>query len=490
MEVAPSSATSQDFSGDLPNAEFRAALHRAADMIADYLAGVERFPVAPRVKPGEIRAALPSAPPEHPEPLRAALDDFERLIAPNTTHWNHPGFMAYFAISGSAPGIIGELLTAGLNINHMLWRTGPAATELEELACDWLRQMIDLPPEFRGHINDTASIGSMLGIAAARERQHDLQIRARGLAANPDAPRLIVYCSQQAHSSIDKAMITLGLGLENLRKISTDRAFRMNPDALETTIRLDRAAGFRPIAIVATAGTTSTTSVDPLRAVAAIARKYDLWLHVDAAYAGSAAICPEFRALLDGLEEADSIVVNPHKWLFTPVDCSVLFLRDPDALRNAFSLVPDYLKTTDGAATNLMDYGPQLGRRFRSLKLWMVIRAFGVEGLRQRIRYHCQLARDFRARLAADPRFEVSAPTPFSAVCFRAVPPVSPPQQDAFNESLLAEVNADGSVLLSPTKLNDRVVLRLTIGNIRTRAENIETAWRLLVDAATRLWPR
>ena len=467
--------------GDLDHDIFRAALHRAADIAADYLDGVRRFPVVPPIRPGDVRRSLPATPPQHPEPLATVLDDYTRLIEPNVTHWNHPGFMAYFAITGSGPGIIGEMLAAALNVNAMLWKTGPAPTELEELVCDWLRQMIGLGPAFRGHINDTASIASLLALAAARERQTDLDIRRRGLAGRAAVPALCVYCSDQAHSSIDKAMITLGLGLEHLRRIPCDAQYRLDVAALRRAITEDRAAGRRPIAVVATVGTTSTTSIDPVEPIADLCAEHRLWLHIDAAYAGSAAICPEYRALMPGLTRADSLVTNPHKWLFTPVDCSVLFVRDPDALRRAFSVVPAYLRTSDTGATNLMDYGVQLGRRFRALKLWMVIRTFGVEGLRARIRHHCRLAHDFAARIQQSPDFELVAPAPLSTVCFRAAPPGrSPADLDALNRSLLEKVNADGRVFLSSTQLGGHFVLRLTIGNLRTTSDDVDLAWTLL----------
>lgn len=473
---------------DWPVAQFRAAMHRVADLAADYLEHAHEYPVVPRIAPGDIRRRIPAAPPREAESADALLTDFKNLIEPNVTHWNHPGFMAYFAITGSAPGILAEALTAALNVNAMLWRTGPAPTELEETCCDWLRQMLDLPPEFRGHINDTASIASLLAIAAARQQQRDLNIREHGMAGRGDLPALTVYCSEHAHSSIDKAMITLGLGLSNLRKIPADAAYRMQSAALAAAIAADRAAGRRPIAIVATAGTTSVASIDPLREIAAIARREKLWYHVDAAYAGSAAICPEYRKLLDGLELADSIVVNPHKWLFTPVDCSVLLTRDPATLKEAFTLVPEYLKTNDSDATNLMDYGPQLGRRFRALKLWFVMRAFGVGGLQTRIRRHCALAQEFCGWLRADPRFEIAAPVHFSTVCFRRMDPrLSIEQLNRCNEAILNRVNADGRVFLSHTKLGDRFVIRLTIGNLRTERRHVETAFRLIQDATDAL---
>ncbi len=461
--------------GDLPPDEFRRAMHEAADMAADYLEHVGQYPVLPRIKPGDVRAALPASPPEAAEPVADLLADYKRLIEPNVTHWNHPGFMAYFAISGSGPGILGETLTAALNVNAMLWRSGPAPTELEQTVCDWLRQLLALPPAFLGHINDTASSSSMLAIAAARHRAA-AAAREQGLAG---LPPMTVYASEHAHSSIDKAMITLGLGLTSLRKVPVDAEFRMRPEALGPLIAADRKAGRTPIAVVATAGTTSTTAVDPIRAVADIARREHLWLHADTAYAGSAAICPEYRALMDGLEEADSIVVNPHKWLFTPVDCSVLLLRNPDVLRAAFALVPEYLKTTEQGVVNLMDYGPQLGRRFRALKLWFVIRAFGAEGLRARIRAHCALAREFERWVRAEQGWDVVAPVPFSTVCFRAVTGEGA-ADDRLNDAILAAVNTEGSIFLSSTKLGGRTVLRLTIGNIRTTAAHVAKAWDVL----------
>ena len=480
--------------GDTPASEFREAMHRVADMLADYLERVGEYRVVPNISPGDVRKQLPAEPPTEPEPLGRILDDYQQLIEPNTTHWNHPGFMAYFAVTGSGPGIIGEALASGLNLNAMLWRTGPAATELEELVCDWLRQMMGLPETFRGHINDTASVGSLISLATARQRLAEYDIRHRGMAGREpgaDGRRFIgtltVYASEHAHSSIDKAAITLGIGLDNLRRIRADDEFRMDVDALEAAIREDRAAGHRPTCVVATVGTTSTTSVDPVGTIAQICRREGIWLHVDAAYAGSAAICPEYRTLMDGLDQADSIVLNPHKWLFTPVDCSVLLVRDAELVKEAFSVVPEYLRTKDGAPTNLMDYGVQLGRRFRALKLWMVMRAFGVKGLQERIRFHCSLGRQFAKWVEAEPGLELCAPTPFSTVCFRAVPDLPPEEQDHFNERLLAEVNAPGPIFISHTRLRERYVLRLTVGNLRTTRAHVEQAWELIRTARARL---
>lgn len=479
--IAPAvSAGDVPHPGDIPTAEFREAMHRVADMLADYLDHVHEYSVIPQISPGDVRKSLPPAPPVHGEELDQILDDYKRLIEPNVTHWNHPGFMAYFAVTGSGPGILGEALSAALNVNAMLWRTGPAPTELEELVTDWIRQMMGLPAEFRGHLNDTASIGSLLALAAAREKIGGGDIRRKGMAGRSDLPTLIVYCSDQAHSSIDKAMLTLGLGVDNLRRVASDDAFRMNIPALEKAIAEDKAAGRKPIAIVATVGTTSTTSFDPVRPCAEIARREGLWLHVDGAYAGSAAICPELRPLMDGMELADSIVMNPHKWLFVPVDCSTLFVRNPEDLRRAFSIVPDYLRTTETGATNLMDFGIQLGRRFRALKLWMVLRAFGVAGLQERIRNHCRMGRMFASWVEAQPGFALAAPVPLGTVCFRAKLDGTPEQQDTFHERLVEEVNKQGLIFISHTRLRGRVVVRVTIGNLRTTDEYLASAWNLI----------
>jgi aromatic-L-amino-acid/L-tryptophan decarboxylase len=471
-------------SRDLPADEFRSAMHRVADLVADYLEGVGDRPVLPAVSPGDVRRALPAAPPEAPEAIDAILDDYVRLIEPNTTHWNHPGFLAYFSITGSGPGILAETLAAALNNNAMLWRTGPAPTELEEMVCAWLAGMMGLPPEFRGHINDTASSSSLVALAAARHRL-PVDVRVHGLAGRPEVPAITVYCSDQAHSSIDKSAIVLGIGQENVRRIASDGDFRMSVPALAEAVARDRAAGKLPMAIVATVGSTSTTSIDPVPEIADLCAREGIWLHVDAAYAGAAAICPEYRALMPGIERADSLVVNPHKWLFTPVDCSILFVRDPALLKGAFSLVPEYLRTGESSdVTNLMDLGFQLGRRFRSLKLWMVIRAFGAEGLRQRIRAHCAMARDLAGWIEADPRFELAAPVPFSTVCFRArLPGASPEEQDHFNERLMGRINAAGPFFLSHTGLQGRFTLRVAIGNLRTEPEHIAALWELVTKS-------
>jgi aromatic-L-amino-acid decarboxylase len=481
------------FEGDIAPERFVEYGKRLVEWVGEYLAHPERYPVVSRARPGEIAAALPASPPREGESLDDIIADFERVIVPGITHWNHPGFFAYFAISASVPGILAELLTAALNVNAMLWKTSPAATELEDRALDWLRQMLGLGGDWSGHINDTASISTMLALAAAREAAA-LDIRERGMAGRADLPVLRVYCSEHAHSSVDKGALTLGIGHENIVHVASDAEFRMRPDALREAMRSDVARGMRPLAVVATVGTTSTTSIDPLREIAAVthesaaARGARPWLHIDGAYGGTAAIVPEMRHVLDGAELADSIVVNPHKWLFTPIDCSVLYVKQPEILRRAFSLVPEYLVTREqGEVVNLMDYGVQLGRRFRALKLWMVIRAFGEEGLASRIRHHCELARAFAGWIRDEPDWEVVAPVPFSLVCFRYAPSgTSETEREALNARVLERVNASGRAFLSHTKLNGIYTLRLAVGNIRTERRHVADAWSLLREAAAR----
>jgi aromatic-L-amino-acid decarboxylase len=470
-------------SGDMDPEAFRREAHRVADWIADYFANPERYPVMSQVRPGEIRGALPAAAPEHGEPFADIFADFERVILPGITHWNHPSFFAYFAISGSAPGALAEFLSAALNVQAMLRRTSPAATELEEVVLSWLRQLIGLPEPFEGVIYDTASISSLHALAAARE-QAVAGVRGRGLAGRADLPRLRVYCSEHAHSSIDKAVILLGLGHDSLVRIEADAELRMRPDALVGAIDADRRAGVLPVAVVATVGSTSSTSVDPVGAIASVCARERIWLHVDAAYAGVAAMVPECRWILRDAAAADSVVVNPHKWLFTPFDLSVLYCRRMDVVRAAFSLTPEYLETAEtGSVRNLMDTGIQLGRRFRALKLWMVIRHFGAEGLRGRLAEHMRLARVFAAWVEASPAFELVAPVPFSVVCFRAR------GTDELNAALLERLNGSGKLFLSHTRLNGRYTLRLAIGNLHTTESHVSAAWALIRHFLAELGP-
>jgi len=481
MTMEPTLRAAEDVDvGDMPPDELRRHGEEVAGWIADYLDTVEGNPVLSRLRPGELRDSLPDSPPARGEDFREILRDFRGEILPGITHWNHPAFFAFFSATGSGPGILGEMLTAALNVNAMVWRSSPAATELEEVALDWLRQLLGLPAGFEGVINDTASSSSLYALAAAREANLP-EASEDGLAA---APRARVYASREAHSSIHKAVITLGLGRTGLRKVETDDVFRMRPDALRAAIEEDLARGIRPLAVVATIGTTSSTSVDPVDAVAEVAREHGLWLHVDAAYAGGAAIVPELRPLFAGWEQADSVVMNPHKWIFTPVDCSALYCRRPDMLRRAFSITPEYLKTReDDEARNLMDYGVSLGRRFRALKLWFVLRYFGARGMEQRIRYHVHLARKLAGWVDAEPGWERLAPTPFSTVAMRFAPEGAGDPY-ALNRGILDRVNASGETFLSHTRLGGDYCIRLAIGNLRTREEDVRRTWDLLRETA------
>jgi len=466
--------------------EFRRHAHRVADWIADYLANSSQFPVLARVQPGEISAALPATSPARGEPFDTIFSDFERILVPGITHWNHPGFFAYFAITGSAPGVLAEFLSAALNVQAMLWRTSPAATELEEVTLSWLRQLLGLPSTFEGVIYDTASISTLHALAAARERTVP-SVRELGLAGRDDMPRLRVYCSDQTHSSIDKAVILLGLGQQSVRKIPSDSEYRMRADALAQAVADDRAHGWQPLAVVATVGTTSSTSVDPVPAIADLCGRESIWLHVDAAYAGVAAMVPGREEILQGAELADSLVVNPHKWLFTPFDLSVLYCRHMDVIRSAFALTPEYLKTIEAAPVrNLMDTGIQLGRRFRALKLWMVLRHFGADGLRGRLAEHMRLAQLFASWVDQSPDFERLAPVPFSVVCFRARAQESE-DTDRLNERILEAVNATGEIFISHTRLDGRYALRLAIGNLHTTESHVTRAWSLLQEHARQL---
>jgi aromatic-L-amino-acid decarboxylase len=472
--------------GDLSRDELLTNGRAVLDWIADYLEHPEKYPVLSQVKPGDIRASLPPGPPAGPEALDRIIADFESKILPGITHWNHPAFFGYFATSSSVPGIVSEMLVSALDVKAMLWKTSPAATELEQVVTDWLRQMLGLSAEWFGITTDTASISSMLALAAAREARPELAIRERGMAGRADLPRLRVYSSPHAHSSVDKAALALGLGLENVVKIEDDDAFRMRPDALAAAIAADRERGYLPLACVATVGTTSMTSIDPVRAIAEITKREGVWLHIDGAYGGMLAIVPEYRFVLDGVEGADSLVVNPHKWLFTPFDCSAFYIKRPEVLKRAFSLVPEYLVTREqDEVVNYMDYGVQLGRRFRALKLWMIIRAFGVDGLAERLRQHCALAREFAAWVGQSKDWELMAPVPFSLVCFRHAPAgMSDEECDRRNEQIMHAVNSGGDVFLSHTKLDGRFTLRLAVGNIRTEEKHVRLAWDRLNEAA------
>jgi aromatic-L-amino-acid decarboxylase len=469
--------------------DFRAQFERIGAWIEAYYRDPGRYPVLSRSEPGDLIRALPAHPPQDGEPFDAILADFERLIVPGITHWNHPRFFAYFAISAAPITVMAEALAAALDANAMAWRTSPAATELEDVTLGWLREMLGLPDTFHGIVYDTASISGFTALAAARESL-DLDIRAKGLSGR-DLPVLRVYITEHTHSHIEKGAIALGIGRENVVKVPCDpQTFAMRPDALAQMLDEDRARGMRAMAVTSTVGTTSTTSSDPVAAIREITRERGVWLHVDAAYAGPAAILPEFRWLLDGAHGADSIVLNPHKWLFVPVDLSVLYIKQLDLLRRTFSLEAVYLELPETGVRNYMDYGLQLGRRFRALKLWFAMRAFGVRGLQDVLRGHIALAQELAAWIAAEPEWEISAPHPLSVVCFRHVPPdLDDAACDAHNLAIMDAVNATGEAYLSNTRLHGRIVLRVAIGNDRTTRDDVHAAWTLLRDAARRSTP-
>ncbi len=463
--------------GDMEAENFRKFGYEIIDFIADYFENIEKFPVLSQNQPNDLKNALPTSAPEKGEDFGEVLKDVEKLILPAVTHWNHPNFHGLFSTSTSSVGVFGEMLSAAFDMKAMLWRTSPASTELEPVVLDWLRQMMNLPEEFKGIIYDTASISTLHAIAMAREKLN-LGIRENGMSGRTDLPLLRVYCSEQTHNSIDKAVILLGLGQKSLVKIPTNERFEMDVEKLREAISDDLSAGHLPICVIPTVGTTSSSSVDNVEKCADICERNNIWLHVDTAYAGSVAIVPEFQHYFRGMNRADSIVTNPHKWLFTPFDLSVLYVKDLDLLKQTFSLVAEYLKVSE-TVTNQMDYGIQLGRRFRSLKLWFVMRYFGQEGLIARLHEHCRLARLFANWVDDSPDFEMLAPVPFALVCFRACPK-NVEDLDALNEKIMNEINASGKAYLSHTKLNGKFTLRLSVGSIRVEERHLRKVWDLL----------
>jgi aromatic-L-amino-acid decarboxylase len=469
--------------------QFRIHGKQIVDWIADYLKNIETYPVLSQVNPGDVKRQIPKVPPLNAETIESIISDFNRIILPGITHWNHPNFHAYFSITGSTPGILGEMLSAALNVNGMLWRTSPSATELEEVVLDWLRQMLGLPSDFQGVITDTASASNLIALIAAREAIHK-DIREEGLSGRIDLPKLRLYCSDQAHSSVDKAAIVLGIGQNGIRKIKTDSEFRMDPKELSQAVFEDRKNGWFPFAVVATVGTTSSASIDPVPAIAEICQKEKLWLHIDAAYGGMAGVIPETRQLLDGCNRADSFVTNPHKWLFTPIDCSALYTRRVDTLKQAFSLVPEYLKTSDTGVNNYMDWGIQLGRRFRSLKLWFVIRSMGVDGIITLLREPIRLAQKITIWIDADSNFERLAPVMLGVVCFRFHPKEISDESrlEQINSQIIKRINASGKAFLSHTKLNGKYTIRIAIGNIATSEIHIQQLWNLIQIEATQIF--
>jgi len=466
---------------------FRRFGHEVVDWVTNYLQEVEHYPVLSPVSPGEVRDQLPSGPPPTGETMEAILGDFQNIILPGITHWNHPRFFAYFPANNSGPSILAELLSAGLGVNAMLWQTSPAATELEELVMDWLRQMLNLPASFRGVIQDTASTATLCALLCARERVSGFHINAQGFSALSEQGPLRVYASCEAHSSVEKGLKIAGFGAGNLVLVSVDENYGMDPQDLERRIQEDREQGFHPCCVTATVGTTSSTALDPLRPISEIAQRHGLWFHVDAALAGSAAILPEKRWVLDGIDLADSFVFNPHKWLFTNFDCSAFFCRHPEILTATFSILPEYLKTDlDCQVTNFRDWGIQLGRRFRALKLWFVLRYYGVEGLQEMLREHLALAQEFKEWIEESRDFELLAPVPLNTICFRFQPgkrsgkdlPLE--ELERLNKALLDEVNRSGRIYMTHTRLGDNFCLRLSIGQTQTRREHVVQAWEAI----------
>src|SRR6267378_1473590 len=466
--------------GDLPIPEFRRQLRLIADWAADYRENIESMPVAPTVKPGEISARLPSSPPEKGESFDVIFADLKNIIVPGMLHWAHPEFLAYFGCTSTAPGVLGEIASAAFNVNAMTWRTSPAATELETVVADWLRQWLQLPQTFGGVVFDTASISTMHALTAAREEVLP-GARSRGITG---APTMRIYTSEQAHSSIDKAAIAVGIGEENVVRVPCDENFRMHVESLRELIERDLAAKLKPLAAVASCGTTSTASVDSTAAIAEICREYKIWLHVDAAYGGGLALLPEQEWITDGWADADSLVINPHKMLFVPLDFSVLYVRDLERLRRVFTLVPEYLRgDTVENERNYMDYGLPLGRRFRALKAWMVFRTFGRSGIAARIREHLRLAKLFAGWISTSSNFELSAPVSMGVVCFRATNR-NVTDLDTFNSEIVDSVNRSGRAYLNQTKLRGRTAIRLGLGNVLTTEKHLRDGWELIQETA------
>jgi aromatic-L-amino-acid decarboxylase len=476
--------------GDFGDEEMRAELHRVADWIASYRATIEERAIVPTVEPGEIAANFSERAPERGASMDELMRELDASIMPGIVQWGHPAFLGYFGSTSNGPALLGEMIAAALNVNAMTWRTSPAATELEGVVLGWIRELIRLPDSFMGIVYDTASVALMHALAAARELAGG-DVRKRGLVGRgAELKTLRVYASDQAHSGAEKAMIVLGLGEDNVVRVRSDEQFRMDVRELERAIASDEKSGMRPMAVIATVGTTSTGSIDPVAEIARVCRAHDLWLHVDAAYGGPLAMLPERRDVMAGAELADSVVVNGHKWLFIPLDFSALYTRRPDVLRNVFSLTPEYLRgdATAGSAVNYMDYGIQLGRRFRALKAWMVMRAFGREGIEARIREHCRLACLFAEWVAREAYYSVAAPVTMAVVCFRFEPPgISAERCDELNERIVEAVNAGGDAYLTHTTLRGRRAMRIGVGNVLTAERHLAHAWQRIIDEGARL---
>jgi aromatic-L-amino-acid decarboxylase len=464
----------------MKNEDFRRAGHQFVDWIAEYFEKIEEYPIVSRLEPGDIKREIPAVPPARGEAMEAIFQDFERVIMPGVTHWQHPGWFAYFPANNSPASVLGELLTAGLGAQCMVWQTSPAAAELEEVVLDWLRQMIGLPAGFSGVIQDTASTATLCALLSAREK-------ASGFASNDNGLSLplTVYASEEVHSSADKGVRIAGFGKKNFRRLPTDAGFSLVPEKLEETLVRDKEAGLVPACVIATVGTTSSGAIDPLRPIGEICRKHAVWFHVDAAWAGTAALLPEKRWILDGAELADSLVFNPHKWMLTNFDCSAYFVRDPGTLVRTFEIHPEYLKTgVDAKVKNYRDWGIQLGRRFRALKLWFVVRSYGVEGLQAMVREHMRLAGLVKDWVEADSRFELLAPVDLALVCFRLNDGRNEPALNELNRRFLERVNAAGTIFLTHTTLRGKYTVRLVVGQRTTEERHVRGAWDVISAAA------
>lgn len=469
MSLTPNELTKRDLSRE----EFKEYGHKLINWIAEYFNDIEKYPVLPSVSPGEIKDKLPDSPPFKSESMNAIMSDVDKIIMPGMTHWNHPGFMAYFNSTSTGPAIFGELLSAAFNINGMLWQSCPSSVELEKVVIDWIRKMLNLPEKFWGTTYDTASVSSFHAIASARQYAYEKY-------GEDMLGKFVVYSSEHAHSSIAKAAIAAGFRKENIRKIEVDENYSMSVADLNKAISEDHGNDLIPVCITATVGTTSTTSIDPVPEIKEVCEEHQLWLHVDAAHGGVLAILPEKNHILKGCEEADSFVVNPHKWMFVPIDVSLLFVWQPEILKRAFSLVPEYLKTKhDEEVENPMDYGIQLGRRFRALKLWFSIRYFGIEGYRKIYREHLRIAGLFKMWIEEAPNFVIMAPVPMSTICFRTVPEGIEGREElnTFNKELLTKINSTGKLFLTHTKLNGKFVIRLVVSGIRIHEEHVKGAY-------------
>lgn len=467
----------------MENEEFRRYGYKFVDWIIDYMDGLAELPVRSTVKPGEIMDLLPRSAPESGEDMEKIFSDFKKIILPGLTHWQHPSWFAYFPANNSPPSVLAELLTAGMGAQCMIWQTSPAAAELEEVVMEWLRSMLGLPAGMAGVIQDTASTASLVALLSAREKATDFAANRQGMSFP-----LTVYISEEAHSSIEKGVKIAGYGKENMRIIPTDSSYAMLPEKLAAAISRDRDAGLHPACVVATVGTTSSSAIDPLEPIGEICREQNLWLHVDAAYAGAAAILPEKRWILKGVEQADSFVFNPHKWMLTNFDCSAYFVKEPEWLVRTFEIHPEYLKTgVDAKVKNYRDWGIQLGRRFRALKLWFVLRSYGVEGLQRIFREHIRLADLFRGWVEAHPDFELMAPVPLSLVCFRLTKGRAETELDELNREFLEQLNRSGKLLLTQTLLSGKYVLRLAVGSRLTTEQQIREAWDLMQACSGKL---